>query len=128
MPLLWRQLTSLLGPPGSTPPQTIWLPTPQTNDKRIVLRAPQALTISRIDAVVSGGSSPSASFSLRHGTDVSAAGTSVTSSAMTVSSTSTGATFSSFASPAVPAEHWLWLEISAASGSPDGLTVVVTFS
>lgn len=128
MPLFWRQLTSLLGPAGPLPPQTIWLKAPQADEKRILLRAEQALTISRVDAVLSGGSSASVSFLLRHGPDVSAAGTSVTSAAMTVSSTGTGTTFSSFASAAVAAEHWLWLEITAVSGSPAGVTVAVVFS
>ena len=128
MPLSWRQLTSLLGPPGAIPPQTIWLAAPQANEKRIVLRAPHSLSITRVDAVLSSGSSPSVSFHLRHGADVSADGTAVTSTAMTVSSTSTGTAFSSFVNAAVPAEHWLWLEITAVAGSPAGLTVSVLLS
>jgi hypothetical protein len=37
------------------PPQVAWLASPQANDRRILLRAPQALTISRVDAVLTGG-------------------------------------------------------------------------
>jgi hypothetical protein len=128
MPLSWRQLTSLLGPPGAIPPQTIWLAAPQANEKRIVLRAPHSLSITRVDAVLSSGSSPSVSFHLRHGADVSAHGTAVTSTVMTVSSASTGTAFSSFANAVVPAEDWLWLEITAVAGSPAGLTVSVLLS
>ncbi|MEX0775242.1 MAG: hypothetical protein WD042_05955, partial [Phycisphaeraceae bacterium] len=65
-----------------TAPQQVWISAPQANEKRILLRAPQALTINRVDAVLSGGSSPSVSFHLRHGSDVSAAGTAVTSAAI----------------------------------------------
>jgi len=128
MPLSWRQLASLLGPPGPMPPLVAWLASPQVNDRRILLRAPQSLTISRIDAVLTGGTSPSVSFSLRHGADVSAAGTAVTSTPMTVSSTTTGATTTNLLNPQLPDDHWLWLEITSVSGSPAALSVVVAFS
>jgi len=128
MPLSWRQLASLLGPAGPMAPQVAWLASPQANDRRILLRAPQALTISRVDAVLTGGSSPSVSFSLRHGADVSAAGTAVTSTPMTVSSTTTGATTTNLLNPQLPDDHWLWLEITSVSGSPAALSVVVAFS
>ena len=128
MPLSWCQLTSLLGPPGAIPLQTIWLAAPQANEKRIVLRAPHSLSITRVDAVLSGSGSPSVSFHLRHGADTSATGAASTSSAMTVSSTSSGTAFSSFANAVVPAEHWMWLEITAVAGSPAGLTISLLLS
>lgn len=96
------------------------------------LRAPQALTLSRLDALLSGGSSPSVSLSLRHGPDTSAAGNFVTPTAVTISSTNggttTGTVITSFQAPVVPMDHWLWVEVTAVSGSPAGLTVAVRFS
>ncbi len=106
-------------------PQVAWLTSPQTNDLRILLRAPQALAISRVDAVLTGGNSPIVSFSLRHGADVSAAGTAATSDPITVTSTTSGTASTSFQSPNIPAGHWLWLQVTAASGSPAGLTVSI---
>ena len=128
MALSWRQLASLLGPPGPIPPQVAWLATPQADDWRILLRSPQALTIHRLDAVLTGGSSPSVTFSLRHGADVSAAGTAVTSDPITVTSTTTGTAITSFESPAIPPDHWLWLEVTAAAGNPQSLTAVVAIA
>ncbi|MDM7953885.1 MAG: hypothetical protein QUV07_11825 [Cyanobium sp. CZS 25K] len=125
MPLSWRQLASLLGPAGPMAPQVAWLASPQANDRRILLRAPQALTISRVDALLTGGSSPSVSFSLRHGADVSAAGTAATSDPITVTSTTSGTASTSFQSPNIPAGHWLWLQVTVASGSPAGLSVSI---
>ena len=125
MPLSWRQLASLLGPPGPMTPLVLSMPSPQANDRRILLRAPQAHTISRVDAVLSGGTSPSVSFSLRHGADVSAAGTVATTDPITVTSTTTGSASTSFQSPIFPAGHWLWLQVTAASGNPLGLTVSI---
>ena len=132
MDLFWRQLASLLGPPGPIAPQQIWLPTPQAGERRMILRAPQALTLTRLDDLLSGGSSPSVSLSLRHGPDASAAGTAVTTAPLTISGanggTTTGTVVTSFQTPVVPMDHWLWLEVSAVSGSPAGLTVAVRFS
>lgn len=132
MDLFWRQLASLLGPPGPATPLQIWLPIPEVGDRRILLRAPQASTLSRLDALLSGGSSPSVSVSLRSGTDASAAGTAITSSPVTISSTNggstTGTVITSFQSTTVPVDHWLWLDVIAVSGSPAGLTVSVRIS
>jgi hypothetical protein len=125
MPLSWRQLASLLGPAGPMPPQLALLASPQANDRRILLRAPQVLTISRVDAVLSGGTSPSVSFSLRHGADVSATGTAATTDPITVTSTTTGSASTSLQVPEIPAGHWLWLQITTASGSPAVLTVSI---
>lgn len=132
MDLFWRQLASLLGPSGPIAPQQIWLPSPQIGERRMVLRASQVLNLSRLDALLSGGSSPSVSVSLRSGTDASAAGTAITSSPVTISSTNggstTGTVITSFQSTTVPVDHWLWLDVIAVSGSPAGLTVSVRIS
>ena len=125
MPLSWSQLASLLGPPGPMAPQVVTIASPTAGATRILLRAPESVTISRVDAVLTGGSSPSASFSLRHGADVSAAGTAVTTEPISVSSTTTGAAITSLQNREVASGHWLWLEITAVSGSPAGLTVAI---
>jgi hypothetical protein len=128
MSLYWAQQTSLVGPPGPMPPLMTAIATPQVNEKRILLRASLPMTISRVDALLTGGFDPIVSFILRHGPDPSTAGTAVTSSAMTLTNTTTGATFSSFELPDVPAEHWLWLEVTAVNGLPEGLTAGVILS
>ena len=128
MPLSWSQLASLLGPPGPMAPQVVTIASPTAGATRILLRAPQGLSISRVDAVLSGGSSPSVSFSIRHGADISASGTAVTTEPISVSSTTTGQAIDSFQAPEIPAEHWLWLEVTAVSGAPQALTVSVQFS
>jgi hypothetical protein len=129
MDLFWRQLASLLGPPGPPSPLVSTIASPQVGERRILLRAPQALTIAQLDAVLSGDSNPSLSLQLRSGLDVSATGTALLSTPLAISSsnggTSTGAMVTSFQTPAVPLDHWLWLEVTAVSGSPAGLTVML---
>jgi hypothetical protein len=126
MSLFWTQQTSLLGPPGPISLLMVAIPTPQVNEKRILVRAPQPLIISRVDALLTGGGI--VSLALRHGPDTSAEGTAVTSPAMTLTSNTTGVTFSSFESPDISAEHWLWLEVTAVNGSPADLTAGVILS
>lgn len=129
MDLFWRQLASLLGPPGPPSPLVSTIASPQVGERRILLRAPQPLTIARLDVVLSGSSNPSLSLQLRHGPDVSASGTAVLSTPLTLSSsnggTSSGTVLTSLQTPAVPVDHWLWLEVTAVSGSPAGLTVML---
>jgi len=108
-------------------PLVFAMPSPQAHDRRILLRSPQVLTISRVDAVLTGGTSPSVSVSLRHGADVSAAGTAVTTDPISVTSTTTGSASTSFQSSDVAAGQWLWLELTAVSGAPLALTLVVQF-
>jgi hypothetical protein len=107
------------------PPLAVSIASPQTNDRRILVRAPQALSISRVDAVLSGGTSPSVSLSLRHGADVSAAGTAVATDPLSVTSTTAGNAITNFAIPDIPAGHWLWLQLTAVSGLPQALTVSI---
>jgi hypothetical protein len=129
MDLFWRQLASLLGPPGPPSPLVSSITSPQVGERRILLRAPQSLTIARLDAVLSGGSNPSLGLQLRHGPDVSASGTAVLSTPLAISSsnggTSTGAVLTTFQAPALPIDHWLWLEVAGVSGSPVALSVSI---
>lgn len=76
--------------------------------------------IQRIDGVLSGGgSSSSVSVSLRHGADISTAGTPVTSEPLSISS-ATGEVFSAIQDHQVPRDHWLWVEvINASNGSSE---------
>jgi len=74
MPLSWRQLASLLGPPGHQGPSGLTLTSPAAGDKLPLLYAWSSLTISEVRALVRG-TSPAVTFSLRHGSDFSAAGT-----------------------------------------------------
>ena len=128
MLLSWRQLASPLGPPGPMTPLVLSMPSPQANDRRILLRAPQVLTISRVDAVLTGGTSPSVSFSLRHGADVSAAGTAATTDPITVTSTTTGESWISLDNHVIPAGSWLWIVVDAVSGTAVSLHISVLFS
>ena len=48
-----------------------------------------------------------------------------TSDPITVTSPTSGTAITSFESPAIPPDHWLWLEVTAAAGSPESLTLLI---
>lgn len=126
MSLLWSKFASLLGPPGPIGPRGFTLDAPQPGERRILLFCAQPLTVRAIAAVLLGGTGPGVTFSLRCGSDVSAAGTAVTAS-LTATSATTGHRFSDLANAVVPAGCWLWLQVSAVSGAPQGLCVSIEF-
>ena len=117
---------TLLGPPGPSAllPQTLRLSSPSGNSKVPILRAATNLRLSRVDVLLAG-SSPAILCSLRIGADFSASGTEVLSGGIAASNTTTGQTVTSFEVDTLPAESWLWLETSAASGSIDALFLAV---
>lgn len=84
------------------------------------------LTITQIRSSVFG-TSPSVTFSVRYGTDLSAAGTEVVTSGITVTNTTTGLSTTSFNNATVPANNYVWLTTSATSGTVTQLAVTLIF-
>jgi hypothetical protein len=86
-----------------------------------------AFTISEIRAVHVGTlATPDIDIDIRHSTDRSAAGNQVEATAMTITSSTTGDSFTSgFEDATVPANSWIWVETSSISGTTDNLEVVV---
>jgi hypothetical protein len=127
MPLSWRQLASLLGPPGHQGPSRLTLTSPVAGDKLPLLYAWSSLTLSEVRALVVG-TSPSVTFSLRHGSDFSAAGTPVKADGMVATNTTTGESWSSLDSPEIPAGSWLWIVVDAVTGTGVSLHTSVRLS
>jgi hypothetical protein len=115
------------GPAGPQGPSGISLSYPLVNDKLPLLHTASGLTLAEVRALVAG-SSPSVTFSLRYGSDFSAAGTSVKATGLIASSVSTGDSWSSFDNPAIPAGSWLWIVVDAISGTAVSLHVSLRFS
>ncbi|MFU8886237.1 MAG: hypothetical protein ACNA8O_12370 [Cyanobacteriota bacterium] len=127
MPLSWRQLASLLGPPGIQGPSGLTLTSPGAGDKLPLLYAGSSLTLSEVRALVIG-TSPSVTFSLRHGSDFSAAGSAVKTGGMVATNTTTGESWSSLDNPVIPSGSWLWIVVDAVSGTAVRLHISVSFA
>jgi hypothetical protein len=102
----------------------ITIANPGLNDKIVLGYEPGSKRIVELRSVVKGSGSPSCTWSLRHGTDVSGTGTEVVTGGIVTTNTTTGLSTSSFNS-ATYAQKYLWLEITALSGTVDQLSVTV---
>lgn len=87
-----------------------------------------AATITKMVAVLQGSSSPSVTWTIRHGSDRSAAGTEVVTSGTTTTSVSTGSVITSFNSASITAGDFVWLKTTAKSGTVTGMHVTFVFT
>lgn len=88
----------------------------------------RAITITEIRAVLVGSSTPSVTWTIRHSTDRSATGNEVVTSGTTTTSTTTGSDVTSFNDATIPADSFIWLEVSAQSGTVTELSVTAIAS
>lgn len=95
---------------------------PQAGDSFTLFKTTASTTLRDVSAVVSGGS---VTYEIRYATDRSAAGT-LAIVADTVINTTTGAAATIQNQP-IPVSSWVWLEITAVSGTVDEFNVSVAF-
>jgi hypothetical protein len=117
----------LQGNTGPMGPKSVAIANPTATEKVALFFTTSAQTVSQIRSSVFGSSSPSATFSIRYGTDLSAAGTEVVTGGITTTNTTTGASTTTFNNASIPANSWVWLTTSAISGTVAALNVSVTF-
>lgn len=91
----------------------------------------EALTITKIVAVISGSASPSLTWTLRFNADRSVTGTEVVTSGTTTDTTgggaSTGQSTTSFNNAAISANNWVWFQTTAKSGTVDKIHLSVFY-
>lgn len=107
--------------------KSVFIESPTGAEKTMLFYTTVAITVAQIEAVLFGSSSPSVTFSIRYGADVSGSGTEVKTSGITVTSTTIGSNTSSFDSAAIPANNFVWITTSAQSGTVTGLSVTVLY-
>lgn len=90
-----------------------------------IFRTNFALTISEIEVILLG-TTPSVTWTLKHATDRSAVGTTIDSNTSTNSTT--GDVHTVLSDSTVPADSFIWLEISATSGTVDEINVSFDFT
>jgi hypothetical protein len=115
------------GPQGATgasgPPKSLTIAYPVAGDNLTLFYTQTDTTLLQVAAVLRGTGSPSVTYSLKYAANRSSAGTAAT-VATTVSSTTT-ASMATLQNMPIPANHFLWLEISAISGNPTELSMTV---
>lgn len=86
-------------------------------------------TVTEIQAVVVGSSTPSVTILVKQGTHRDDGGTTSTVlGATAITSVDTGQNFTSFTDATIPADNWLWLETNAQSGTVTELHVTVLYT
>lgn len=87
-----------------------------------------AITISEIRAVLVGTSTPSVTWTVRHGTDRNATGAEVVTSGTTTTSVTSGDDVTSFNDATVIADSFVWIETTAKSGTVTELHITIIFT
>lgn len=105
--------------------KTITVEGPSGSEKIPIFFTTEALTITKVHAVVNG-ISPSVTYNIVYGTDISTAGTKVTTSPVAVTNETTG-TNATLDNVNVPASGWVWLITTAVSGTVNWLSVTIEF-
>ena len=121
---LSTQDNSLFQDKDSMKSKTFTLQEPTASDDITVFRTDVAITVQEVIGC-STGTSPSTTYVLRHSTDRSAAGNVLTTS--TTTSTTTG-DVASLSDVTIPANSWIWIETSAASGTSVYLSIDIRFT
>jgi len=81
----------------------------------------------KVVAVCAGGTVPSCSIQLSHGSNRSSLTTDVFSSAASVSSVTTGDVFTTFSSDTISVDDFMEMDITSMTGDPDELLVTIFY-
>ena len=116
------------GPQGPFGPRGVSITSPSASERIALFFTTQALTVTRINSVLVGSGTPSATFSIRFGDRIDQPGTEVVTGGITTTNTTTGQATTSFNQASIPANSWVFLTTSAVSGVISSLNVTVAFS
>jgi hypothetical protein len=108
--------------------KAITVETPTATEDVSLFWTDDAITITKIVAVLVGSSTPSVTWTVRHGSDRSAAGTEVVTGGTVTTSITTGSVVTSFNDATVVADAFLWLETTAQSGTVTSLNVTIHYT
>jgi hypothetical protein len=114
------------GVTGVAAPKALTILDPTSSENVVLFFTTTSLTLTQIRSTVKG-TTPSVTFSIRFGTDISAAGTEVVTSGITVTDTTTGLSTTSFNNATIAADRFVWLTTSATSGTVTQLAVSLIF-
>ena len=105
--------------------RTLTLEAPTATENITIFRTDVAITIQEVIAV-STGTSPSTTYQIKHSTDRSAVGNNLTTSG-TTTSTTTG-DIATLSVVSVPADSWVWLITTAATGTSVKLSIDIRYT
>lgn len=119
--ILPSQITALQDEKGIT------IPNPTNSEDISLFFMNRAITITEMRAVVRG-TTPSVTWTIRHASDRSAAGTEVVTGGTTTTSETSGSDVTVFNDATIPADSFTWFETSATSGTVDEIHLTITYT
>lgn len=90
----------------------VTLRNPEPGSLVMLWRPDQQVTVAEVFSIVAG-SSPSVTFSVRHGTELGGSSSELISGGSTVTDTATGLVQTALDNPVIPAGHLVWLQVVA---------------
>lgn len=105
--------------------KTLTLEAPTASDNISIFRTDVAITVQQVISV-STGTTPSTTYQLKHHTDRSNAGNNLTNSS--ISGNTTTGNIATLSDPTIPADSFIWMETTAASGTDVYLSVNIRYT
>lgn len=112
---------------GITDRASITIESPTDAEDISMLFADEAITITKMVCTLVGSDTPSVTWTVRHNSDRSAAGTEVVTGGTTTTNTTTGDAVTSFDDATIAADSNVWLETTAQSGTVDSMVVTIFY-
>lgn len=106
--------------------KAITIEAPTASEDLSMFFTERAITITEMRAVIRG-TTPSLTWTIRHATDRSAAGTEVVTGGTTTTSQTTGDDVTSFDDATIPADSFVWLETTARTPVVDEMSVTIVY-
>jgi len=114
---------------GITQTKSGFLPFATSGDTLIMFKAWANMTVSSLESVLIGDTSPSITYQLYHNSDRTNSGTALFTASKTCTSTTTGCSdTSTFSDNTIASGEWVWIVVSAQSGVVRGANFTLNFS
>ena len=121
--------TKTLGATGViTISKSITIPDPTNAENISMFFSDEALTVTKMAAVLVGSTGPSVTWTIRKSASRAATGVEVVTGGTTTTSTTTGSVVTSFNSATIAANDYVWLQTSAKAGTVTQLNITVIAS
>lgn len=108
--------------------KAITVENPTSSEDISIFFTQRAITVSEIRSVLVGSDTPSVTWTIRHGTDRSAAGAEVVTGGTTTTSITSGSDVTSFNDATIVADSFVWLEITAKSGTVGQISITIVYN
>lgn len=108
--------------------KSLTLENPTGSEDLSIWFTPRAITVTEMRCVLRGSGGQSLTWTVRHGSDRSAAGNEVVTGGTTTTSTTTGSDVTSFNDETVDADSFIWLETTAIAGTVNTAHITIVYT